>query len=75
MAFSEKTKDEALIRAGYQCECTRISHTHVGRCKTKLTKSTAECHHKTAVASGGSDGLYNCEVLCHSCHVLIPKPS
>lgn len=75
MAFSESTKELALSSAGDQCECTRVSHTHIGRCKTTLTKSTAEFHHKTAVGSGGSDSLSNCEVLCHTCHVLIPRPS
>jgi|HubBroStandDraft_4_1064222.scaffolds.fasta_scaffold261710_1 5-methylcytosine-specific restriction endonuclease McrA len=75
MAFSESTKELALVAAGNQCQCTRFTHTHSGRCKTSLTKSTAEFHHKTALASGGGDGLANCEVLCHSCHVLIPKPS
>jgi 5-methylcytosine-specific restriction endonuclease McrA len=75
MAFSESTKELALASAGNQCECARGIHLHGGRCKTTLTKSVAEFHHKTAVASGGSDALSNCEVLCHTCHVLIPKPS
>ncbi len=74
MAFSTKTKEEALAKAGGRCECTRISHTHVGRCSVRLTPSNTEYHHKTAVASGGSDALSNCEVLCVSCHALIPKP-
>ena len=74
MAFSEITKESALSIAGNRCECTRISHTHTDRCKTTLTKSTAEFHHKTAVASGGSDSLSNCEVLCRTCHLLVRTP-
>jgi 5-methylcytosine-specific restriction endonuclease McrA len=74
MAFSEATKEQALASAGNRCQCTRVSHIHSGRCNVTLTKSTAEGHHMTAVASGGSDALSNCEVLCHTCHVLIPKP-
>ncbi|MBC8428236.1 MAG: hypothetical protein H8D94_02060 [Candidatus Pelagibacter sp.] len=27
-AFTENTKDSALVRAGYQCECNRISGCH-----------------------------------------------
>ncbi len=69
MAFSEATKQAALTRASYRCECERTSHAkHSGRC----TKSATECHHKTAVKSGGDDTLSNCEVLCYECHELIP---
>lgn len=75
MAFSEETKKAALKSAGNRCECKRLSHTHAGRCKTTLTKASAEFHHKTAVASGGSDALSNCEVLCRTCHVKVRRPS
>ncbi len=75
MAFSEATKEAALAKAGYRCECARSSHAHTGRCASSVTKSTSECHHKTAVASGGDDTVSNCEVLCKPCHALIPKPS
>lgn len=75
MAFSDGTKALALVRANNQCECNRWSHTHAGRCTTKLTSTNTEYHHKTAVASGGGDGFSNCEVLCRTCHALIPKPS
>ena len=74
MAFSEETKELALARAGNQCECARGSHIHSGRCTVKLTGTNTEYHHKTAVASGGGDGLSNCEALCNTCHALIPKP-
>lgn len=74
MAFSDNTKELALIRAGNQCECERWTHTHDGRCSTQLTTSNTEFHHVTAVASGGGDGLTNCEALCQKCHALIPRP-
>lgn len=71
MAFSEATKEAALARANHRCECERVNHTgHVGRC----TKSATECHHKTAVGSGGDDTLSNCEAICKDCHGLIPTP-
>jgi 5-methylcytosine-specific restriction endonuclease McrA len=74
MAFSQETKQAAFIRAGGQCECRRLlctEHTTV-RCTTKLTAGHWHAHHKTAVASGGSDALSNCEALCIPCHEQTP---
>ena len=70
MAFSEETKMAAFKRAGGQCECTRMSCTihREYRCPTKLVNGRWHAHHKTAVASGGSDALSNCEALCIPCH-------
>jgi 5-methylcytosine-specific restriction endonuclease McrA len=71
MAFSEETKQAALRHAGGQCECRRLScpeHPTTNRCQTKLVNGRYEFHHITAVSSGGSDGLSNCEVLCIPCH-------
>jgi 5-methylcytosine-specific restriction enzyme A len=59
MAFSYETKQQALQRAGYKCE----------KCGKSLTMASAEAHHKTSVAAGGSDSLSNCQILCHDCHV------
>lgn len=68
MAFSETTKDLALKRANNRCECTRKHSGHpYGRCPNTRN---LEFHHITAISSGGSDNLSNCEVLCHDCHVL-----
>jgi 5-methylcytosine-specific restriction endonuclease McrA len=36
-------------------------------CPAKLTGNW-HAHHVTAVASGGSDALSNCEALCIPCH-------
>ena len=77
MAFSEKTKDEAYKRSGGRCECTRqhlgakdAPH-YGGRCPKTFTRHGSwHAHHKVAVASGGSDNLSNCEVLCVKCHEL-----
>jgi 5-methylcytosine-specific restriction endonuclease McrA len=76
MAFSESVKDEAFKRSGGRCECTRqhAGHDaphHGGRCPSTFIRYGAwEAHHITAVASGGSDGLSNCEALCTRCHKL-----
>jgi len=59
MAFSSATKLQALKNAKYRCE----------KCGTSLSIITAEAHHKTSVAAGGSDALSNCQILCHRCHV------
>lgn len=69
MAFSDETKRTALARSGGRCECARREHSHYGRCSTGVTMATAEFHHVTAQSVGGHDGLSNCEVLCHECHV------
>lgn len=75
MDFSDETKVQARRRAGVFCECTRKSHKHPwGRCSAVLALVKVEYHHRTAVASGGSNALSNCEVLCASCHQRIPRP-
>jgi 5-methylcytosine-specific restriction endonuclease McrA len=70
MAFSEETKQAALIQAGYQCECRRsnCSEKHRGRCPTILLPGNWHAHHKTAELFGGPDTLNNCEALCIPCH-------
>ena len=50
-----------------QCECTRTTHKHAGRCTVPLGNKW-EAHHITAESSGGGDGLSNCEALCEPCH-------
>jgi len=70
MAFSETIKTQALIRAGYRCECTRRDGRHVGRCTVSITRATAEFNHVHADRLGGPDTLSNCEALCRECHKL-----
>lgn len=68
VAFSEQAKQAALVRAGYRCECRRISHRHPGgRCNAWLGNG-AQIHHKTASLVGGPDTLDNAEALCVPCH-------
>lgn len=75
MDFSDESKCRARQRARGRCECTRKSHKHLfGTCSAILALSKVEYHHKTAAASGGSNALSNCEVLCASCHQRIPRP-
>ncbi len=74
MAFSDETIKQALTNAGNRCQCTRSLCDHpkaVGG--TRCTRSGFtwanngtkwEAHHKTAAASGGTDTLSNCEILC-----------
>jgi 5-methylcytosine-specific restriction endonuclease McrA len=70
MAFLEATKQEAFRLAGGRCQCRRMSCTVHGTlsCGVALASGNWHAHHKTAVASGGSDALSNCEVLCIPCH-------
>lgn len=79
MAFSNAVIQAAWNRSGGRCECTRKTCGHAGnpRCVRILNWYARgndyapggwEAHHKVAVASGGSDTLSNCEILCISCH-------
>lgn len=72
-AFSKEVIDAAWNRSGGKCECTRVSHAHGARCRTKLNKASRgkespqgwEAHHKN---SNGPGTLSNCEILCQDCH-------
>lgn len=78
MAFSDSVIAAAWQRAGGRCECGRNSCGHgPWRCNKTLNWNARgndyaaggwEAHHKTAVASGGTDTLSNCEILCIACH-------
>jgi len=73
--FPGSVVDEAWIRSGGKCECTRTTHSHIGRCNKMLLKSARgdrngffgwEAHH---ISSTGGDTLSNCEMLCwNPCH-------
>jgi len=58
MAFSQSTKQSALQRAGNECE----------KCGKHSYNGNLEFHHVNHVASGGSNALSNCRVLCVPCH-------
>jgi len=78
MAFSSSVIAAAWQRAGGRCECCRSTCSHgFYRCNKALNWYARgndydpggwEAHHKAAVASGGSDALSNCEILCIPCH-------
>ena len=71
MAFPESVRQAAYERAGGRCECKRRSctcHRRNDRCYKKLRRPHWHAHHRTAVSSGGSDTLGNCEILCVECH-------
>lgn len=69
LEFPQSVKDKAYIRSGARCECRCRSHGHTGRCRTTLTKVSAQCHHIYDESQGGHDGLTNCELLCRSCYM------
>lgn len=80
MAFSDTVVKLAWNRSGGRCECCRSSHLHSlysDRCNKLLSWNARgidnspygwEAHHRTAVSSGGTDTLSNCEILCIECH-------
>lgn len=77
MAFSDTTVKAAFSRADGRCECSRKTCGHLSKCGKKLNWTNRgkdyasggwEAHHITAVSSGGSDSLSNCQILCMNCH-------
>ncbi len=68
MPFPLLVKQQALARSRGRCECTRLMHSHSGRCPIGVNMGS-EFHHRTAQRMPSSnDSLSNCEVLCVSCH-------
>lgn len=66
MSFSVQVVNDAWRKASGQCESCRkqLSWGNRGR----EGRGKWETHHKTSVASGGSDNLSNCKILCFDCH-------
>jgi hypothetical protein len=77
-AFSFDALLSAWRRAGGRCECTRLTHTHVGPCGAPLMWGSRgregtgawEATDRTRLESGGSDAPSNCEILCWECYRL-----
>jgi hypothetical protein len=67
MAFSEVTIAEAKILAGGACQCEMAVCGHHGKCWKPLGANW-RAHHRTSVATGGSDELSNCQPMCPSCY-------
>lgn len=73
--FPDSVVEQAWVRSGEKCECSRITHTHTGRCNKVLYKHRRgdrdhgygwEAHH---ISVSGGDTLSNCEILCwNPCH-------
>jgi len=72
MAFQDSVVDQAWVRSGGQCECTRTDHGHSERCDHELQKDRRgaepsywwEAHKKVA---RDDETLDNCEILCQDC--------
>ena len=67
MAITKDTRDEIFQRANGKCECAMNICDHSGRCNKPLGYSW-EAHHKTSVASGGTDTASNLIAMCEPCH-------
>jgi hypothetical protein len=68
MEFPDSVKDAAFRRSGGQCECMNTSHSHTGRCKTTITRNSAQYRGVPVNPRAGAETLVNCEVLCVTCH-------
>ena len=67
-AFTEETKQKALIRDKYHCQCCGVVLQHGDRYGTG---KPYEIHHKKPKAEGGTNSLANAVSLCTACHTLI----
>lgn len=74
MSFSESVIKQAWERSGGQCECMKQTHSHfytpcgktlVWENRGGVGSGGWEAHH---VHISGGDALFNCEILCRSCH-------
>jgi 5-methylcytosine-specific restriction endonuclease McrA len=75
MAFSDSVVNDAFVRSGGQCECTRLCLEHAlkGRCPRRLAPfgrlfGLWQAHHIVSQEAGGADSLSNCQLLCTECH-------
>lgn len=67
-AFTEETKQKALIRDKYHCQCCGVLLMQGGRYGTG---KPYEIHHKKPKAQGGTNSLGNAISLCTGCHTQI----
>ncbi|MEP7234922.1 MAG: hypothetical protein ABI778_06470 [Ignavibacteriota bacterium] len=68
MEYPQLIKDQAYKRSTGKCECTRTTHTHTGRCNTKMGQQNWYVHSKSSLRSREDISLENAEVICSPCH-------
>lgn len=66
MAFSEETREKIFNNANEKCES--CGKQLVLRNHQEGEYGAWEAHHKTSVASGGTDSASNGKALCLNCH-------
>ena len=68
--FTQATKREALVRQKNRCAGCGEQIGELGQLGRKNHKygEAAHAHHVTHVQQGGTNALFNCVILCESCH-------
>jgi hypothetical protein len=70
--FTEAIIRQAWLRSGGRCECTKQTHTHIGRCNRKLLelyRGDDETIYgwEAQSKSGTYKDLDDCEIVCLDC--------
>jgi hypothetical protein len=78
MSISEEIIEKAWKRSGGNCECTRTTHWHTGRCKMTLFKDfKGELKNsygwEAYSENSNSAALLDCEILCTQCYLATKK--
>lgn len=71
--FAPGTKLQALMRQKNRCASCGEKISHLGQTGRKSHKygEGAHAHHVRHVQQGGTNAVFNCVILCESCHYSI----
>ena len=72
--FSDTVVEQAWQRSGGNCECTRTTHGHTGRCNKMITKGRRGDRGNIfywevrSISGLYKDSASDCQILCRECH-------
>ena len=72
--FPSSVVEDAWVRSGEKCECTRTTHGHTGRCNKALyrwrrgERGEVGCWEAHSISEFHMPLVSDCEILCCDCH-------
>lgn len=72
--FPDSIVEQAWTESGGNCECTRTTHGHIGRCNKMLLRNlrgnrdSTFCWEAHSISGLHRDSVSDCEILCCECH-------
>ena len=71
--FTQAIKQQALVRQKHRCASCGAKISHLGQVGRKSHKygEGARAHHVRHIQQGGTNALFNCVILCESCHYSV----